>query len=76
MRAGSFWAGVTTAVILAIPVLSGLGLLAFDSVYQSGHFLGLLVYGLLALASLLGYRYLKAKAGASGIEIEVVDEED
>lgn len=76
MRAGSFWAGVTTLVILIVPVLAGLGLLAFDAVYQSGNYVALMGYGLLALGSLLGYRAIKAKAGPAGLEVEARDTAD
>lgn len=70
MRPGTFWSGLTTLVILAVPVLAGLGLLAFDAVYQSGNYVALMGYGLLALGSLLGYRAIKAKAGPAGLEVE------
>lgn len=70
MRPGTFWSGLTTLVILAVPVLAGAGLLAFDAVYQSGNYVALMGYGLLALGSLLGYRAIKAKAGPAGLEVE------
>lgn len=70
MRAGSFWSGITTAVILSVPVLAGLGVLAFDAVYESGNYVALMGYGLLALGALLGYRALKVKAGPAGLEVE------
>lgn len=70
MRSGSFWAGLTSAIILAIPILAGAGLLAFDAVYKSGNYVALMGYGLLALGSLLGYRAIKAKAGPAGMEVE------
>lgn len=74
MRAGSFWSGATTAIIMAIPVLAGAGVLAFDAVYESGNYVALMGYGLLALGSLLGYRAIKAKGGPSGVEIEASTE--
>lgn len=75
MRAGSFWSGITTAVILSVPVLAGLGVLAFDAVYESGNYVALMGYGLLALGSLLGYRSIKARATARGVEFEAEDED-
>lgn len=74
IRAGTFWSGITTAVVLAIPVAAGFGLYEFLQVYESGHFLSLCAYGLLALGSLLGYRFLKAKATATGIEVQASEE--
>lgn len=76
MRPGTFWSGLTTLIVLAIPILAGFGLWRFFGVYESGQYVTLCGYGLIALAALLGYRYAKVKAGPGGVEIEVVDEED
>ena len=62
-RAGSFWAGLATLIVLAIPVLSGLRVAAFQAVYESPSYPTLCRYAGAALLFLLGYRHLNNRYG-------------
>ena len=76
MKAGTFLGGGNAMLIWLVVILSCLGIAKAFEVFTSAQFWGLIGLNIIMAFGVMGYRSIKAKINATGIDVEAGDRDE